>query len=352
MLVIHALFAIVEAGVLMFVAKASENEAKAAHYLSDSVDQILKEPNKFDLSITLRDDIPKLHEFNRLIKSFRHLLTEAKTVSNNVAQLSDHVATVSHNIHDVTRNSDQQINLIATATEEMTVTINDVAQRANDANQYAESAQTSTKNAKTIIESSSESVANLESDLSGAAKSIEVLADKCNYIGDVMLSLKSVSEQTNLLALNAAIESARAGEHGRGFAVVADEVRQLATKTRESAEEIGEVTRALIQDAKGSVSQMHQCLGLVGGAVSSSTEACSVMDSVVEGIGVVGDNISSVATASEEQTSVSDSIAQSTQELHQSSADQVTEVETAQKEITEHRHNIQILNQELTKFSL
>jgi methyl-accepting chemotaxis protein len=58
-------------------------------------------------------------------------------------------------------------------------------------------------------------------------------------ISGIIETINSISDQTNLLALNAAIESARAGEAGRGFAVVADEVRSLASRTTESAQEIG-----------------------------------------------------------------------------------------------------------------
>ncbi|AWB67275.1 chemotaxis protein [Saccharobesus litoralis] len=351
-LVIHALFAVAEAGVLMFVAKNSFNEAQASFKLTNAIHQILDKPDQFNLTINLDTTNPKLEQFNRLITSFKHLLKEAKTVSHNVSQLANHVSTISNNIQDTTRNSDQQTHLIATATEQMTVTINDVAHRASEASQHATESHKATNDAKEIIEQSSKHVAYLKDEISGAASSIDTLSDKCNYIGEVMMAIKSVSEQTNLLALNAAIESARAGEHGRGFAVVADEVRQLATKTRESAEEITVVTNELINEAGSSVSKMHNCLSVVNDAVTSSNQACDVMDTVVSGITIVSDNIASVATAAEQQTSVANSIATSTQELQQSSNDQVSEVGSAQREIESLRANIQALNAELAKFTL
>lgn len=349
-LVIHALFALVEAGVLMYVAYTSRAEAMAALTLSDSVEKILKDESEVDLTIALKEDENNLEDFNRLISSFRQIIEQSKRVSADVLQLSSHVDSISQSVNQSSQSSSQQVDLIATATEQMTVTNTDVAHRAGEASQHAQEAHSQTNNAKNIILETHHEIDVLRQDISNTAHTIDELANRCNHIEEVMTAIKAISDQTNLLALNAAIESARAGEHGRGFAVVADEVRTLAIKTRENADEISQVTSSLIEDARVSVNQMHSCIEKVGDAVGSSVQACDVMDVIVEGISSMSDNITSVAAATEQQSSVSDSIAESTQQLHKDTFQQRQDIEATQRDMGDLKQKVELLNQALAKF--
>ena len=351
-LLIHALFAITEGGLLMHVANVSFKEAQAAHVLSSSVNKILSNDNTLNLNVELNKDNEELSAFNRLIVAFRELIDHAKVISEHVQEKSNSVEQLSTQVNASTTKSSDQIDLIATAIEEMTVTNTDVAQQASEASGYTNSAQNSTFEAKQIIQDSSSEISQLKQEIASTSDTIGQLAEKCNRIEEVMSAIKAISEQTNLLALNAAIESARAGEHGRGFAVVADEVRGLASKTRENAEEISEVTSSLISDASLSVNQMQNCIERVESAESASVNARDVMDSVVEGIGAVTDNIAAVATAINEQSSVSGSISESTQELHQTADQQRQDVSLSQNQIRELKEEIGNLNNELARFNV
>lgn len=351
-LAIHALFALVEAGVLMYVAKHSHREAVAAFELSSNVENILAGNGKFDLASYKPSELKHLADFNKLIGSFSALITQAKEVSNSVAGMAEEVSSLTAEAHSASENNSTQISHIASATNTMTAASNHVAELIVGANDNANVAFNNTEQTRSIIESSGQNIDSLTRALSETSGTISELANKCNQIEEVMNAIKSISDQTNLLALNAAIESARAGEHGRGFAVVADEVRKLAMKTRENAEQISEITASLTTEASLSVEQMGKCLDQAQTTVAQANEASGMMTGVVESIQSIVDNMASVSNAANEQTSVSDSISESTQSLASNSLHLENSTSEVGLKFEKMQQQINSLNQEMRRFEV
>jgi len=351
-LVIHALFAVMEGAALMYIANDSHKEALTGLNICNTVGEVFDKEGVFNLSVSLNQDkvSMELTEFNRLLTSFKTLIEHAKTIAKRAYDTSSSVADTAVTMSESTEHVAEQVDLIATAIEEMTVTNNDVASRTVEVSNSAKLAKENTTEVSGIIVDSNKNITLLKNDISSTATTIENLSAKCDQIADVMSSITSISDQTNLLALNAAIESARAGEHGRGFAVVADEVRQLATKTRENAESIREVVNSLTEDANLSVTQMASCIEKVDVAVHASDDMSKVMASVIEQIDTVADNINSVATSAEEQAIVSNDISSSTQGLHSTSTEQSEGMAKVQVDISQLKQQIDGLNDELEKF--
>lgn len=352
LLIVHALFALIEAGVLMYFAKSSYNETLANMKISQSIKTILDKDGHFKLDIPLDKENPELKDFNTLIASFSDFIVQAKSVGNDVFYMSSDVAQMTQNVDQSTDEGSVMLNAIVGATDHMTQANSDVAERSLNVNTLANTANQQTEKAKHIIENSNEDMDQLKVDLTSAANTIDELASKCNQIEEVMTAIKAISEQTNLLALNAAIESARAGEHGRGFAVVADEVRQLAMRTRENAEEISGITASLITDAGKSVEQMNGCLERAETTAKSSSSACEVIDNVVSSIESVSENMQSVAHAVEAQTQVSGEITRSTKELTHSSEKLKGYSASASENFNALHNSLERLNQELARFEV
>ena len=85
---------------------------------------------------------------------------------------------------------------VAAATEELTASINSIAQQVTRSAEIADKAADEARRTNSVVEE---------------------LAAGTQKIGEVVTLIQSIASQTNLLALNATIEAARAGEHGTGI---------------------------------------------------------------------------------------------------------------------------------------
>ncbi|MFB4393761.1 methyl-accepting chemotaxis protein [Pseudomonas sp. LS_2] len=210
---------------------------------------------------------------------------------------------------------------VATAMQQMTATVHDVARNAEEAAQAAQDADDKVESGQQVVRRSMQRIEQLADAAETASAGIDSLSAEIHTIGDVLEVIKSVAEQTNLLALNAAIEAARAGEQGRGFAVVADEVRALARRTRQSTEEIERLVASLRGNAQQSVTQIRGSTELVRLAVADALHTESALGSIASAVSLIQQMNQQIAAAAEQQSSVAEEISRSVTQIR-GSADQ------------------------------
>ncbi|WP_442963445.1 methyl-accepting chemotaxis protein [Pseudomonas sp. MT4] len=203
--------------------------------------------------------------------------------------------------------------MVATAVNEMGLTVQEIARNASSAAHASQGARDEALQAGKVVGESIAHIEKMSGEIGHAAESVTDLAQQVASIDKVLAVIRSISEQTNLLALNAAIEAARAGEMGRGFAVVADEVRTLASRTQASTDEIQQMIQGLKSGADNAVSSMHAGQAATGTGVQASQLTGQSLNAITEQVEAISDMNAQVAAATEEQSSVTEEITRNVQ---------------------------------------
>ncbi|MBC8651325.1 methyl-accepting chemotaxis protein [Pseudomonas sp. MTM4] len=246
--------------------------------------------------------------FNRFVERIHGSIRDVASATEQVNEVAQRVLTASNSSMV---NSDEQAsrtNSVAAAINELGAAAQEIARNAADASQQASGASHQAEDGRKVVEQNIVAMKQLSNNISASCTQIEALNSQTVGIGQILDVIKGISEQTNLLALNAAIEAARAGEAGRGFAVVADEVRSLAHRTQTSAQEIHGMIEKLQIGARDSVTTMTESQRQSEASVGIANQAGERLGSVTQSIGEIDAMNQSVATATEEQTSVIESL--------------------------------------------
>jgi methyl-accepting chemotaxis protein len=269
------------------------------------------------LSTESRDEVAALaHNFNRVLEHISHIIRNVVNVNEKVRQ---NVSTMSHATESTVTSTSQQlreIELVATAVEELSASANEIARHAGDTAERTNATSILAEQGNEIVNTSLENVNRLTIQIESTAQKIQVLKNNSVNIGSVMEVIRTIAEQTNLLALNAAIEAARAGEQGRGFAVVADEVRSLAQKTRSSTEEIESIIVQLQRAADEAHQAMNTSTAAARDTIDTASKVGGALDKIRSNISVINDMNHQIATASHQQSSVANEVSKNVTAIH------------------------------------
>ena len=205
----------------------------------------------------------------RLVK----IVSEVRVGAEAIASASGEIAAGNMDLSSRTEAQAASLEETASAMEELTVTVKQNADNANQANRLAGTA--------------SEVAAKGGQVVADVVATMSAINSSAHKIADIIGVIDGIAFQTNILALNAAVEAARAGEQGRGFAVVAAEVRNLAQRSANAAKEI----KLLIDDSVNKVDLGNK----------QANQAGSTMSEVVTSIRHVTDIMSEITSASHEQ---------------------------------------------------
>ncbi|PBQ19696.1 methyl-accepting chemotaxis protein [Pseudomonas congelans] len=251
-------------------------------------------------------------EVTRLLRALAMMQVNLREAMRHIGSSATQLASAATELNSVTEDSyrglnqqNAEIDQAATAINEMTSAVEEVARNAVSTSDASNQSSTSALAGQTRVIETVQSIQTLPDNVQATSTLVQNLANQSQDIGKVLDVIRSIAEQTNLLALNAAIEAARAGESGRGFAVVADEVRALAHRTQQSTLEIDSMVSAMRSGSAQALDSMNTSRDRADSTLALAKGAGESLSEITSSINQISERNLVIASAAEEQAQVS-----------------------------------------------
>ena len=306
-----------------------------------------------EIKVNYQDELGSVSiALNDMMSKFRTSFMSIAHASEQLTESAKEVDKISSLTLEAVLEQKNGTDSVAAAINELDTSANEVQHNTQSAADKSVSANERTSQGLVLVEQARVGINDLRDKVVENTAMITDLSNKTNEVGSVLEVITAIAEQTNLLALNAAIEAARAGEQGRGFAVVADEVRSLATRTRESIDQIHVTMSRLQVGAKGAVDSMNVVSQQASEKAEDVADVANLLTNISAEIQELDDLNCQISDAATQQNLAADEININVVNIS-NVAEKSSDDAIRGKEISENLLSLAYeLNTQLTKFKL
>ncbi|NVK30921.1 MAG: hypothetical protein HWE20_07950 [Gammaproteobacteria bacterium] len=350
---LHAVFVVAEAAVLIWMAMAQREEAKQALLLAKAMHHVAEVEGQLDLTQRIGvERMPATKAFDQMLEDLSKVLAVVLQSGSAMTQSAVVVEGQAKNCAKLSSDQQMQTGIVATSVYQIAQSSQEVAGSAQMANDHAERALAQAKSTVQTVNNAHQSNQRLIEQLERSIQQVNELASEVQSIGGVMEMITEIAEQTDLLALNATIEAARAGEFGRGFAVVADEVRTLSRRASSAVHDIYGSIGQVQAKAKQVASDISGTNVDIQGTLDTSAQAVKALESVLDSIQGVQDTNQQIAVATEEQSTAIREISDSIFQVESLAREILEAMENTVKEVGGVKTQVDTVGREINRFRL
>jgi len=305
-----------------------------------------------DVPCAAGDTDSVLASMQEMQQTLRRMIEEIVDGAGQLSLASNQLLQASEEVAKRSQQQSESASSMAAAVEEMTVSIDQVGENAQEAHNISVQAGDQAKQGTLVIQSATSEMTKISDAVQSSSVIIEDLGRQSDQITSIVKTIREIADQTNLLALNAAIEAARAGEQGRGFAVVADEVRKLAERTSRSTTEITGMVERIQKGTRDAVGSMQTGVKQASSGVELASQAGASIAEIRDGAMRVVSVVNNISDSIREQGTVSSDIAKNIENIARMSEESSLAVQDTAKaarhlqELSSSLHNL------VTRFKL
>jgi methyl-accepting chemotaxis protein len=286
--------------------------------ITDALVRVSEGDLSIELKIYANDEIGDLGKgINRMLHSLHDVIVSIKSTAEQVASAAGQLQSSSDQMATGAEEVAAQASTVAVATEEMTATVQEIANNCLHAAEGTKQVDTSANNGRIIVEETIRMMGALSNQVRATSHTVAELGKRSDQIGEIVTTIEDIADQTNLLALNAAIEAARAGEQGRGFAVVADEVRALAERTTKATKEISDMIKGIQKETHEVVESMEKGVSQARAGTMEAGKSREALKEILSQVETLNEQVSQIATAAEQQTATTGEISNNINQITQ-----------------------------------
>lgn len=255
--------------------------------------------------------------FNSIVESLRQIVTKVKQSAQQVNQSLGENESAIRTLADAALEQAEETTRILDSVETMTLSIQQVSERAQQAAAVAHTASTTAETGGSAMDLTVQNILNLREIIGETSKKVKRLGESSQQISKAVSLINQIAMQTNLLAINAGIEAARAGEEGQGFAVVAEEVGELAARSADATKEIERIVENIQRETAEVVDAMEQSTSKVVEGTHFVEDAKRNLGQILEVSRQIDELVQSISAATVSQVETSQAVSRLMQDIAQ-----------------------------------